>query len=232
MAPSKMTVGQWLDIWTSEYLISQKYLTVKHYKAQVEVHIRPALGAVKLSELAPHDIQKFYNTLLKTGKVTRKKGEKGKVIIEHKPLSAKSVRNIHGILTKALSQAVAIGYLRQNPAAVVTLPRVEKIEIQPLTDGQVKAYIKAVNDDEYGNMLKFILFTGVRESEAIGLTWDCVDFNARKLIINKQLQKRPEKDGGFVFAPLKNDKSRALAPAIVCYGPASGTEETPGGSKA
>ncbi len=200
LEPSKMTVGQWLDIWMAEYLISQKYATIKHYKAQVKSHIKPSLGAVKLAALTPHDIQTFYNALLR--------GEG-----ESKALAPKSVRNVHGILTKALSQAVAIGYLRQNPAAVVTLPRVEKKEIQPLTDAQVKAYIKAADDDELAIILKVILFTGVRESEAIGLTWDCVDFGTGKLIINKQLQKRPAKDGGFVFAPLKNDKSRSLAPA-------------------
>lgn len=200
LEPSKMTLGEWLDIWTAEYLNSQKYATVKHYKAQVKTNIKPALGAVKLAALAPHDIQTFYNNLLR--------GEGGR-----KPLAAKSVRNVHGILTKALSQAVAIGYLRSNPAAVVSLPRVEKKEIQPLTDAQVKAYIKAAEDDEYEIILKVILFTGLRESEAIGLTWDCIDFANNKLIINKQLQKRPNKDGGFVFAPLKNDKSRTLAPA-------------------
>lgn len=200
MEPAKMTLSEWLDIWMNEYLISQKYSTVKHYKAQVKAHIKPALGAMKLSVLAPHDIQMFYNNLLR--------GTGG-----NEPLSPKSVRNVHGILTKALSQAVAIGYLRTNPAAVVTLPRVEKKEIQPLTDAQVKADIKAAEGDEDEIILKVILFTGLRESEAIGLTWDCVDFKTGRIIINKQLQKRPQEDGGFVFAPLKNDKSRTLVPA-------------------
>ena len=72
--PSKMTVGQWLDIWTSDYMGDKKYLTVKHYKAQVETHIRPALGAVKLSQLAPHVIQQFYNELLTSGQTVPKRG--------------------------------------------------------------------------------------------------------------------------------------------------------------
>ena len=49
--PSKMTLGQWIDIWLNEYQGDKKYLTQKHYKAQCEAHIKPQLGAVKLSEL-------------------------------------------------------------------------------------------------------------------------------------------------------------------------------------
>lgn len=134
--PSKMTLGQWLDVWTSDYMGDKKYLTVKHYKAQVETHIKPALGAVRLSQLAPHVIQQFYNDLLTNGRNIPKRGEDGKIIkkdgrtvTEQVAMSAKSVRNVHGILTKALSVAVSIGYIKANPADRVTLPRVEKKEM-------------------------------------------------------------------------------------------------------
>lgn len=218
--PSKMTLGQWLGVWTSDYMGDKKYLTVKHYKAQVETHIKPGLGAVKLSQLAPHTIQAFYNELLTSGHTVPKRGEDGKIIkkdgktvTEQVPMSAKSVRNIHGILTKALSVAVSIGYIKVNPADRVTLPRVERKEIHPLTDEQVKDFLQVSVGDEYEILLKVILFTGLRESEAIGLTWDSIDFKAGTVKVSKQLQKRPLADGGFVFASLKNDKARILKPA-------------------
>ncbi len=193
--PSKMTLARWVEIWLQEYTGDKKYLTVKHYKAQCKTHIVPSLGAVKLSELAPPQIQAFYNGLQRDG------------------LAAKSVRNIHGILTKCLSTAVQVGYLRSNPASMVTLPKIEKKEIHPLTDEQVKDFLQVSIGDEYEILLKMILFTGLRESEAIGLTWDCVDFKAGTVKVCKQLQKRPLADGGFTFAPLKNDKVRTLKPA-------------------
>lgn len=193
--PSKMTLGGWVEIWLQEYTGDKKYLTVKHYKAQCKTHIVPSLGAVKLSELTPPQIQAFYNGLQRGG------------------LAAKSVRNIHGILTKCLSTAVQVGYLGSNPASMVTLPKVEKKEIHPLTDEQVKDFLRVSAEDEYEILLKVILFTGLRESEAIGLTWDCVDFKAGTVKVCKQLQKRPLADGGFTFAPLKNDKARTLKPA-------------------
>lgn len=82
--PSKMTVGQWIDTWLNEYTDDKKYLTVKHYQAQCLAHIKPSLGAVKLAELTPPMIQKFYNDL--------RRGAKG-----CDPLAPKSVRNVHGI---------------------------------------------------------------------------------------------------------------------------------------
>ena len=96
---------------------------------------------------------------------------------------------------------------------MVTLPKVVKKEIKPLTDEQVRDLLRVSAGDEYEIPLKVILFTGLRESEAIGLTWDCVDFKAGTVTVCKQLQKRPLADGGCVFAPLKNDKTRILKPA-------------------
>lgn len=190
--PSKMLLSQWVAIWLEAYMGDKKYGTVKQYKAQCKAHIVPKLGATKLPSLTPPQIQSFYNDLQRNG------------------LSAKSVRNIHGILTKCLSTAVSVGYLRDNPCQRVTLPKVQKAEITPLTDEQVTAFLKEAAGDEMEILLTVILFTGLRESEALGLTWDCVNFDVGTLKINKQLQKRPLRDGGFVFAPLKNDKSRTV----------------------
>ena len=46
----------------------------------------------------------------------------------------------------------------------------------------------------------------------MGLTWNCVSFESGTLIINKQLQRRPLKDGGTVLTSVKNGKPRHLKP--------------------
>lgn len=198
--PNKMTLEQWMEIWLSEYMFDKKWSTVKHYKAQARTSIIPALGRYPLYQLDPHLIQTFYNSLLRG---------KGRA----KPLSPKSIRNIHGILSKCLSTAIKLEYMRRNPAESVTLPRVVKKEIKPLTDEQVRQMVAQAGNDGFGTLFKVVVFTGLRLGEALGLTWDCIDFQKKRLIINKQLQKRPLADGGFVFAPLKNDKARVIAPA-------------------
>ncbi len=54
------------------------------------------------------------------------------------------------------------------------------------------------------------LFTGMRQSEILGLTWDCIDFEASTIRIYRQLQLI---DGRYQFGTLKNDKPRIIVPA-------------------
>ena len=107
---------------------------------------------MKLTKLTPHIIQGFYNDLLANGRIVPKRDKQGKIIkkdgvavTETAPLNAKTVRNVHGVLTKALSQAVKVGYIARNPCDMVDLPRVEKAQIMPLTDEQVKSFEKILS---------------------------------------------------------------------------------------
>lgn len=88
--PCKMTVGQWLDIWMKDYLGGVKASTAYLYRKNVELYIAPHLGKIKLEALDAHTVQHFYN-----GLAAPTDGKKA-------PLSAKTVRNIHGVLHRAL----------------------------------------------------------------------------------------------------------------------------------
>ena len=200
--PSKLTVSEWFDLWLKNYCSDKKYLTVKSYTTTVNTHIKPYFGdKIKLRDLKPLHVQQFYNALSE-----KKTSGKNK----ERVISAKTIRNIHGVMTVALNTAVEQEIILRNPASKAIVPKTERREINPLTDEQVKLFLQASAGDEYEIPLKFILFTGVRESEAIGLTWDCVDFKNNTVKICKQLQRRNKADGGYTFAPLKNDKSRTI----------------------
>lgn len=51
MEPAKLTVGQWLDIWRADYCSGIKSSTVDQYRTQVDQHLKPAFGVVKLDKL-------------------------------------------------------------------------------------------------------------------------------------------------------------------------------------
>ena len=198
--PSRMSVGKWLDIWTEEYLGGIKPSTAFIYKEQIRLHIKPAMGAVKLQELNPHFVQRFYNAL----------GEPA----ESRPaLSAKTVKNIHGILHKALQQAVAIGYIRSNPTEFCSLPRIVKKELTPLDEAQSKAFLQEIQGQRFEVLFTVTLFTGMREGEALGLMWNCVNFEDGTILIDKQLQQDKSANGTYVFTSPKNGKSRTITPA-------------------
>ena len=198
-APSKMTVAQWLDIWTAEYLGGVKPATVVSYNATVRTHLKPGLGAIRLESLTAHTVQGLYNSL----------GEKG--------LSAKTIKNVHGVLHKALQQAVANGYIRFNPTDACILPRVQKKVLKPLDEDQITAFLKAIRGNSLEALFTTTLFTGMREGEVCGLLWDCVDLNKGTMTINKQLQLIRNTRGEHQLLPTKNSKGRTitLAPSIV-----------------
>ena len=198
-APSKMTVGQWLDIWTEEYLGGVKPSTVVSYKATTRTHLKPGLGAIRLESLTAHTVQGLYNSLVEKG------------------LSAKTAKNVHGVLHKALQQAVSNGYIRFNPTDSCILPRVQKKELKPLDEDQIAGFLKAIRGNSMEALFATTLFTGMREGEICGLLWDCVDLTKGTITINKQLQLIRNSGGQHQLLPTKNSKGRTitLAPSIV-----------------
>ena len=199
-APSKLTVGEWLDIWLKDYLGSVKPFTVRSYSDQVRLHIKPAIGAIKLDALNAHTIQRLYNDLGK-----EKNGKPG--------LSAKSIKNVHGVLHKALQQAVMIGYLRFNPSDACTLPRIIKKEICPLDEVQSAAILQAIKGNKYEDFFTVALFTAMLQAEILALLWECVNFDNGTVLNDKQLQHEKKKNGAYILAPLKNNKPRRITPA-------------------
>lgn len=200
ITPSKMTVGEWLDIWQRDYLGGVKAYTAATYKSNIENHIKPAIGSIRLEALNAHTIQEFYNSCKA-------------VLDKKKPLSPKTIKNIHGVLHTALQKAVSIGYLRFNPATACTLPRYQRPEIKPLDEEQSKAFLRAIKGHRFETLFTVTLFTGMREGEVLGLQWDCVDFKSGTILINKQLQKDRTNGGVYVLVPAKNSKGRTITPA-------------------
>jgi integrase len=195
--PVKFTVGDWLNVWLSEYTPNLKPHTRKSYEGHVNNHIKPIIGAVRLSAINTHQIQMLYNQLIKGG---------GKA----PGLSPKTLKNLHGVLHKSLQQAVEMGYIKYNPSNACRIPRIEKPEIKPLEDNEVAIFLKAIKGHKYETLYTVDLFTGMRQGEILGLTWDCVDFQSGTIQIYRQLQKIK---GEYMFVSLKNDKRRSITPA-------------------
>lgn len=133
------------------------------------------------------------------------------------PLSAKTIKNIHGVLHKALQQAMLNNYIRANPSNPCILPRVTKKKIKPLNEHQIADFLKAIKGNKYEKMFLIVLFTGIREGEVCGLQWECVDFAVGTILIDKQLQNlrsgvRGDKEK-YALVPTKNGKERPITAA-------------------
>ena len=73
--------------------------------------------------------------------------------------------------------------------------------------------MKAIQGHRYEMLYTVTLFTGMREGEALGLMWECVDFKKGTILINKQMQREKKKNGQYLLVPTKNGKSRTITPA-------------------
>ena len=190
--PCKLTVGEWLDIWAADYLGGVKETTARVYRDHIRIHIKPAMGAVKLVNLHPHMVQRFINS------------------IDRAPATINLVVRVLGA---ALEKAVDLEYIPSNPVSRCTLPRREQKEIQPLDDQQMAALLEAAKGGDTEHIITVALFTGLRLSELLGLTWDCIDFERGIITVDKQLAQDAQRKAGEMFMSPKNGKARTVSAA-------------------
>ena len=101
--------------------------------------------------------------------------------------SATSIRKIISILRQVFDYAVLYGDIKINPVKQVPLPKKtnKKNERQVfLTSEDAQKMLDAFRDEEVGPIVYVTLYYGLRKSEALGLRWQAVDFDANTITIN------------------------------------------------
>ena len=81
----------------------------------------------------------------------------------------------------------------------------------------IKKLMDIWHGDRFERIYLVTLFTGMRQGEVLGLTWDCVDFKLGGIYVNKQLTKTQQVGGEYCLAPTKNSQSRFIfaAPTVM-----------------
>jgi integrase len=185
-----LTLGNYLDRWINDSVRDTvRQRTWERYEQIVRVHIKPALGRVKLKNITPTHARALYREKLDTG------------------LAPRTVNYIHTTLSKALKDAVADGLITRNPASSVKAPRPKKKEISPLSSEQGKAFLEAVRGNRFEAAFVVALHCGLREGEILGLKWSDVDMDAGTLQVRRTLS---EALAGHLFEPPKNGKGRSV----------------------
>lgn len=204
-AQKNLTVKEWFSIFLSDYCQNIKSSTLAAYQQSVRNHINVILGDVLLEDISSEVIQYFIK-LLVNGDESRQ------------PLSPKSVKNIYGVLHKGLSCAYRLEYMKADiNGMMVTLPRNQPSDIKPLTNDEVSALLYAISGSIYEDVIITALFTGMRESELLGLKWSDIDFQSGTITISRQLT-RDKIEHQYVLTPVKNSKPRSISPAPFVMG--------------
>jgi integrase len=184
-----LTVGKYLDSWLTDSVRDTVRLTTyQGYERIVRLHIRPALGGIKLDKLTPVHVRGLYRERLEAG------------------LSPRMVQLVHVTLHKALKQAVNDGLVPRNVTEAVKSPRPVKKEMEPLGPAQARALLRAARGERLEALYALAVSTGMRQGELLGLKWEDVDLEAGTLQVRRTLSTAT--GGGVSFGAPKTAKSR------------------------
>ncbi|MBN3889427.1 MAG: site-specific integrase [Nostoc sp. JL31] len=112
-------------------------------------------------------------------------------------LAPRTFRDRLSIIKSCCTWGVAKGYLDINPYEDIKAPKEAKTAVKPFDAEEVKKILNGFKE-LYPHYLPFVYFlfaTGVRTSEAIGLTWRDIDFIRGEIVIRESLPKDPLGNG-------------------------------------
>lgn len=100
-------------------------------------------------------------------------------------LSAKTIIEHHRLISTVLDQAVKEGLIPFNVAGRATLPKVERKEVNYFQPEQIAAIREALEHEplKWKVLVHLFLITGARRGEVLGLKWDKVDFEGKRIYI-------------------------------------------------
>ncbi len=184
-----LTVGEYLDRWLADSVSDTVRLTTyQGYERICRLHIKPALGRIKLKDLTVIHVRGLYKERLESG------------------LAPRMVQLVHVLLHKALTQAVMDGLIPRNVTEAVKAPRPEKKEIQPLSPEQARVLLATARGDRFEALYMLAISTGMRQGEMLALKWEDINFDARTLQVKRTLSTAT--GGGFKFGAPKTARSR------------------------
>lgn len=174
VTPTRVTVGQYLvGTWLPMVERNVRPSTMAAYRIIVRRHLigdddAPGLGNVPLAALDRAGVARFVVSLSDRG------------------LSPKSVRNVHGVLSKALADAQKLNLVARNAAHAIDLPAMPARRSRAWTPEQLAAFLDRVEGDRWFPMWRLFMTTGMRRGEVLGLRWVDVDLERGSLTVTHQ----------------------------------------------
>lgn len=192
-------IEEWLRVAEHEDSTRDTYL------GYIERTITPTLGSMPIAKLSARHLETLYAQLRRC----RARCD-GKPFVEHKadgahdctkakcephvckPMAASTVRQIHSIISGALSAAVRWDWLETNPARTAQRPRQKPTEPDPPSSEQAARLLDEAfrADEDWGTLVWLVMTTGLRRGEVCILRWSRVDLDAGEIEIRTSYRLR------------------------------------------
>jgi integrase len=169
-----MTLDEYFEKWLEEYAKfhhSPGWLTTdRHMYAKF---VKPVIGQRLLREIQPLNIQHVLQKMVKEGK-------------------AKSYANrIRVMLHKMFAEALTTyRYVTYNPVSAVKPFKEDPYHAPHLKQDEAKALLKWAPSHWSGLGIDLALQLGLREGEIVGLKWDAVDLEQRRMEIRRKFERK------------------------------------------
>ncbi|WP_081682775.1 site-specific integrase [Marmoricola sp. URHB0036] len=161
---TRQTVGDFLQEWHQGIRSVLRPSTWVNYRDYMNAYVIPIIGDSRLRDLTPMRINLLYSHLLKDGRV---RGPGG--------LAPKTVRNVHVMLHRALSDAVRWDLIPRNAAEDASPPRVSRKRPMIWTPEQLGDFVDHIQGDRFYALWLLVATTGFRRGEIAGLRRHDID---------------------------------------------------------
>ena len=175
--PSEVSIADYLDYWFDNYCkLNLKYNTQLNYLSTIENHLKPQFGTYRLKALSSAAVQEYINALKLRG------------------YARNHVVGIISVLSASYEYAIEpLGYIRENPCQRTKMPKLEKKprERYVISAEDFQKILGRFPEDSIFHLPLLIgYYTGLRLSEAFGLSWDRIDLENRTLTVDRTIIKR------------------------------------------
>ena len=188
----RMRLAAYLDQWLAQK--RRISATTRMGYAVALGRATSVLGNVAIGKLAPLHIRQLHRSMEGADP----------------PYAAASMNLTHTVLSMALADAVKMGVLTRNVAALVTRPAIPSTTVQALDGAQAARFIAAARGQRFEALFVLAITTGMRLGEILALSWADVDFEARTVRVVAS-SKRVAGEG-LVIGATKRPWSRRLIP--------------------
>jgi integrase len=187
------TLGEMVDVYLQWREQNGKPIgprTIQGYRALAEARIKPGIGKLRLPQVDPPALDRFYTALRKSGSLRRPGAS----------LSGSRLRDVHAVISGALALAARYGWVPYNAAALVRPPAPRGARRAMPTREQAREALQAAEreDPELYLFLRLEATTGLRPGEVCALWWQDVDLDAAELLVGHNVVHAKGLPGGFV----------------------------------